>query len=35
MQALAPDRSVFFMGLITCVAALILPGFAVGQAPTE
>jgi hypothetical protein len=35
MRALTPDRSVFFIGVISCVAALVVPGFAVGQAPTE
>jgi hypothetical protein len=35
MRALTPERSVSFIGVITCVAALVVPGFAVGQAPTE
>jgi hypothetical protein len=35
MHAVTPNRSVFFIGAITCVAALVVPGFAVGQAPTE
>jgi hypothetical protein len=34
MHALTPNRRVFFIVVITCVAALVVPGFAVGQ-PTE
>ena len=33
MHALTPDRS--DIAAITCIAALVVPGFAVGQAPTE